>query len=316
MLPPPIDDAGGADVGYGSVTMSRRTLLRNWAYATARRRRLTRIAGRMVVRQAGRAAGAVGLLRGAVAAKIQYWRRFSTGYTRGYYTDRHDIPECKSWHEGIIRPADMGAALCYAFGATSWGQVRRTLQCDDSMDLPSGVSARAQAKTIMDAAFGRSPKLVFDVGCGRGEVAATLAYLGVRAVAVDPAASVSALIDETARRFYGLPTGAVRFRRATGLKALRMHGEVPDTIVFCESVEHIPLPELYATFEWVAGHAAAVPGGILVVITNWPRFHPIRAAPGDWDHVHDVDDDLYDRLCSYASRTVTRHGSHMVLHFE
>lgn len=54
---------------------------------------------------------------------------------------------------------------------------------------------------------------------------------------------------------------------------------------------------------------------IRAVVTNWPDFHPIRAEPGDWDHVHDVDDELYDRLASTAKRTVVRHGSHLVLDY-
>lgn len=303
-------------VRAGDTPKAERLGLMDRARAAARRRRPTLIAGRAAVRAARRVTKAVGIVCNSLSKGIRYRRRFSAGYTRGYYTDRRDIPECRSWHEGIIRPADMGAALCYAFGATSWEQVRQTLHCDDSMNLPSGASAREQAATIAGAKLGRLPRLVFDIGCGRGEVAATLAYLGVRAVAVDPSASAGALVGETAQKFYGLAPESVPFTRSTGIKALRMHNEVPDTIVFCESVEHIPLRELHATFEWIACHAAAIPGGILVVITNWPRLHPIRAVSGDWDHVHDVDDDLYDQLCSYASRTVTRRGSHLVLHFE
>lgn len=290
--------------------------LRDRAYAAARRRRTTLVGGRAAVRTARRVTKAVKIIRDPLSTRIRYRRRFSAGYTRGYYTGRLDIPECRSWHEGIIRPADMGAALCYALGASSWKLVRQTLRCGDNMELPGGTSAREQAVVIAEAGFGRSPKLVFDMGCGRGEIAATLVHLGVRAVAVDPSASAEALVDETAQKFYGLAPGAVPFKRSTGLKALRTHSEVPDTIVFCESVEHIPLHELYSTFEWIASHAGAASDGILVVITNWPRLHPIRAVSGDWDHVHDVDDDLYDKLCSYASQTVARHGSHLVLHFK
>lgn len=251
-----------------------------------------------------------------VSARILYIRRFSAGYTKNYYTANLHMPECRSWHEGIIRPADMGAALCYAFGAESWEQVSRALCCDDSTDLPSGVSAREQATAIAKAGLGRSPKLVLDIGCGRGEIAATLAHMGVRAVAVDPSAAAEALVAETAQKFYGLPPDAVPFVKSTGLKALRAHGKASDTVIFCESIEHIPLGELYATIEWISDHAPDVPGGIRVVITNWPSYHPIRSVLGDWNHVHDVDDDLYDRICSYANRTVVRRGSHLVLHFD
>ena len=246
---------------------------------------------------------------------IAFRRRFVAGYTVDYY--RQDNPECRSWEMGIIRPQDMGAAVCYALGATSYDDVCRTLGiADDGTDTRTLPDTRAtdQAEALRAGAT-RTPRLVFDIGCGRGEVAATFAYLGIEAVAVDPSASVGRLVDQTPAKLYGMESGAVKFTRATAFESLSRQPRVPDTIVFCESIEHIPVSEVDRTVEWIALHAGAHDSGIRVIVTNWPYFHPIRAAPGDWDHVHDVDDDFYDRLASAAKAVIVRHGSHLVLDF-
>lgn len=249
------------------------------------------------------------------SARVTYRLRHRVAYTREYYVGAGDIPECKSWHRNIIRPPDAGAAICYALGATSWERVCQILGCDDSIALPRvKTSAAEQARIIANAGLGRTPSLVYDMGCGRGEVAATLVYMGISAVAVDPSHAAGALVDETASRFYGLPCTSVPFERATCLGALRKSAQTPDTVIFCESVEHIPTKELFGAFEWIRDRGGDREGA-RVIIVNWPTFHPIKAAPGDWNHVHDVDDELYDRLASLARKTVVRHGSHLVLQF-
>lgn len=247
--------------------------------------------------------------------EIAYRRRFDAGYTSGYY--QRDIPECQSWEMGIIRPQDMGAAICYALGATSWDEVCRTLDiAADSAGTRTLPSTRAvdQAEVLRTSAT-RTPRLVFDIGSGRGEVAATFAYLGIDAVAVDPAPAAGDLVSQAPSKLYGLKSNAVKFTCATAFEALSKSSRVPDTLVFCESIEHIPVDEVDKIVEWAVSHAGRHSTGIRVIITNWPDFHPIIAVPGDWDHVHDVDDSFYDHLASAAKETVVRHGSHLVLDF-
>ena len=247
--------------------------------------------------------------------KVAYRHRFDTGYTLDYY--KQDNPECRSWEMGIIRPQDMGAAICYALGATSWNEVCRTLGIvDDGTDTRTLPSTRAvdQAEALRAGAT-RTPHLVFDIGCGRGEVAATFAYLGIDIVAVDPSTAVGELVSQAPPKLYGLKSDYVKFTCATAFEALSESSRVPDTLVFCESIEHIPVNEVDKIVGWASSHADRHAAGIRVVITNWPYFHPIRAVPGDWDHVHDVDDDFYDRLASAAKQTIVRHGSHLVLDF-
>ena len=262
-------------------------------------------------------------LRGRLEYAARYATRFRSGYTPGYYTAR-DIPECRSYGMGIIRPGDMGAAVLYALGIDSYDDVRRILSIprSDPRHLPRSTDARSQAALIRRH-MRRRPRLAVDMGCGRGEVAATLAHLGTGVLAVDPSACAGDLVRETARRFYG-PHCAVPFLNKgchSALRSLRRargggRGRglpMPDTVIFCESAEHMPAKEVWRSFDLMAGMAAGGGSGIRVVVTNWIDLHPIRRSGRDWDHLHDVDDAFYDRLESYADRTVFRRGSHLVL---
>ena len=211
----------------------------------------------------GYCASPIRSLWNGASARVTYRLRYNVAYTRDYYVAHADMPECQSWHRNIIRPADMGASICYALGATSWEQVCKIQGCDDSVSLPprGKTSAAEQAEIISSAGLGRKPGLVYDMGCGRGEVAATLIHMGISAVAVDPAHAAGALVDETAKRFYGLPAASVPFERSTAFGALRRSSQTPDTVIFCESVEHMPLGELFATFEWIRDHTGGARGG-------------------------------------------------------
>ena len=255
-------------------------------------------------------------LRGRLESYASRRARFRSGYDRDYYTAR-DIPECRSHAMGIIRPGDMGAAVLYALGIDSYEEVRRILSVpDDPRALPAGTDARSQA-ALIKSHIRRRPALAVDMGCGRGEVAATLAHLGINALAVDPSAHAEPLVEETARRFYGLDRGAVPFEKKgcyQALKGLRRSGTIPDAVIFCESIEHMPEGEVWRSFELMSRMAPSAPrGAVRVVVTNWIDLHPIRRIGRDWDHLHDVDDAFYDRLESYAARTVFRRGSHLVL---
>ena len=305
IYPPPEDDVNMPFALDGDVANA------------VRKRPLLRKMCRAVLLSPGHCASPIRSLWNGACERVTYRFRYNIAYTRDYYVAHADMPECQSWHRNIIRPADMGASICYALGASSWEQVCKIQGCDSSVSLPprGKTSAAEQAEVIGSAGLGRKPCLVYDMGCGRGEVAATLVHMGISAIAVDPSHAAGALVDETARRLYGLPAASVPFERATSLGALRRSSQIPDTVIFCESVEHMPLSEVFATFEWIRDHAEGVRGGVLAIVTNWPNYHPIRAPPGDWNHVHDVDDELYDRLASLSQKTVVRRGSHLVLQF-
>lgn len=255
-----------------------------------------------------------GDLRGRLEFYSSYRARFRSGYDRDYYTAR-DIPECRSYREGVLRPGDMGAAILYAFGIDSYDDVRRILSIppSDPRHIPANADACSQA-ALLGRHMKRRPELVVDMGCGRGEIACTLAHLGIDALAVDPSAYAETLVGEAARRLYGPGCRTPPFLNRGCHSALRGMRRVPDTVIFCESLEHMPEKEVWRSFGLLSRMASSAPGGVIrVIMTNWIDFHPIRRIGRDWDHLHDVDDGFYDRLESYAGRTVFRRGSHLVL---
>ena len=148
------------------------------------------------------------------------------------------------------------ATLCYALGATSGEEVCRIQGCDYGSSLPCReTTAAKQVRIIANAGLGRMPNLVYDMGCGCGGVAAALIYMGNDAVAVEPLHATVALVDETTSHFYRLPSMSMPFERVTRLKALYMSIQMPDTIIFCESVEHVPVKKLPTTFDSIQDRA-------------------------------------------------------------
>lgn len=80
-----------------------------------------------------------------------------------------------------------------------------------------------------------------------------------------------------------------------------------DSLLFVESLEHLPRPEIDRIF-------AAIRPPCRVIIVNWPDCHPINPDGTGWDHVTCVDDHLFDTLKAGAAVIVQR-GSHLVLDF-
>lgn len=138
----------------------------------------------------------------------------------------------------------------------------------------------------------REPGFIVSVGAGRGELEAALEKLpGVTGVAgVDPSDGPRQMYEGSRLE----PTADPALVAQAG------------TVIFCESIEHIPAEQSQAVID------AMSPGARLVIV-NWPDYHPIWPDPlNPWDHMTLIDDVLYDGLC--AGRTVVlRRGSHLVL---
>lgn len=83
------------------------------------------------------------------------------------------------------------------------------------------------------------------------------------------------------------------------------------TLIFCESIEHIPEDEWDA--HWPAVKHA-IKGGLLI-ITNWMDYHPIIKDKEGYDHVRTIDDAFYEKLSQEAKKVIHREGSHLVLQF-
>lgn len=231
-------------------------------------------------------------------------------YTRGYFTDRN-MPEIRSWFQKTLR-TDHLSAMGYALGHKSYKSIVQALNLpEDPKILPSRTFDKLAFE--LEKTMTRTPKTVVDVGCGRGELLAAFHLLGVTCWGIDPAPGAASLVPETLSwvgmsRNYFINKGAFE-----GL--LSVPTGVPiDTVIFCESIEHIRPEEFEKAFRYVKNILFGKDGGLLIIV-NWIGFHPLKPDHTGYDHIRLVDDAFYDRLSKEAKRVVFRFGSHLVLEF-
>jgi hypothetical protein len=153
----------------------------------------------------------------------------------------------------------------------------------------------------------RTPSKVLDIGGGRGEVAHFFSALGVPCVSIEPGLHAETLYQYTNDLFFnGQSTQVSLISDDIGKSIDALGLQEFDTIVFCESIEHIPEPDF-----WNLWHRIQKDFQGLIVITNWLSFHPIPVDPPE--HIFRIDDAVYDRLISSSRRCIYRNQSHLVL---
>uniref|UniRef100_A0A6M3XL30 Putative methyltransferase n=1 Tax=viral metagenome TaxID=1070528 RepID=A0A6M3XL30_9ZZZZ len=239
-------------------------------------------------------------------------------YGEYYYTDQH-WKENRWYPKKMLRPGDMDSAIAYALGYTSYQEVRGSLGPAPYFqggsvivpeDVPESTAAK-QMETLMAGAK-RIPKAVLSVGCGRGEIASALASVKIRTYATDPSVYLHEMIDRTMKEWCEHPS-YMSFDRV-GLKDVpRVIPRVFDTVIFCESLEHIPSEEFWGA--WGFLKETLEKNGGLLIVTNWMGMHPINIDGTGKDHIARVDDELFGKMAGDAKETVYREGSHLVLRF-
>ena len=130
---------------------------------------------------------------------------------------------------------------------------------------------------------------VMSIGCGEGYLEVELERLGCEVTGVDPA-----------------PGARELYRGRVLQDDIDLIEDFP-TVIFCESLEHLPRVEIDRIW-------ARITAGARIIITNWPLYHPIELTPDGWDHITRVDDALFDEL-SAGHRVLVRRGSHLVLEY-
>ncbi len=136
----------------------------------------------------------------------------------------------------------------------------------------------------------REPGVIMSVGSGPGWLEEWLERMGCEVIGVDPSPGVKALYR-----------GKFLQDDWSGIEACR-------TIIFCESLEHIPLDQVRQMWQEILANS---PCGTRVIVVNWPDFWPIEPS-GGWDHITRLHDGLYDEL-SEGFDVIVRWGSHLVL---
>lgn len=128
----------------------------------------------------------------------------------------------------------------------------------------------------------RKPEQVYSIGCGVGTLEAYMeTYCPV--IGVDP--------TEGARNLY------------KGSQLIDNYEGGGDTLIFCESIEHIERSEIDRIL-------SLVPNGARVIIVNWLSHHPLNT--NGFDHITRIDDQFFDEISS-RWKVLVRNRSHLVM---
>jgi hypothetical protein len=232
--------------------------------------------------------------------RIKFYTKdyFLWGDSGGNDRDRAD------YHVKRLRSNQVDA-IGYAYGYTNNEDIKA--QYTDGGDFRAQIAALKNKQT-------RHPKLAVDVGTGRGELATALYYGGTPTFGVDPTPGSRECFYETTKWVEeNKRPDFINKGIALGLFDIYNMLLRPDTIILCETIEHIPIIQFEMALPIIIRSLSENQG--LLIITGFIEDHPIRMDGTGWDHITYVDDAYYDWIENKAKRTVFRKGTHLVLEF-
>ena len=214
-------------------------------------------------------------------------------YKEGFF-----YSDLENWTSKILRYEDQFHSLCYAFGIDTISSTHN--------NITEQIEFVLNNKT-------RTPVNVLEIGPGRGELACLLSKMGVNITAIDVAQGVQNWFNRTAKHYFG-DSIRVPIAIESNIKDTDIDFKKFDTIIMCESIEHIPNEEFNSTWENICSNF----NGIFCV-TNLFCMHPIEIGQGfpnaEEIHCRIIDDTLYDNMSSRAKKVIHRDRSHLVLEF-
>ena len=210
-------------------------------------------------------------------------------YDRSYFT-RGD-PEAAPNRDGYLRE-DQFHAICYACGIRPGGTLTGFAE---------------QIAYISDRGSRDDPGRVLSIGAGRCEMEQVLArFCSVPVTAIEPADAALQLREERKEGWLDPAHDIVCLNQTLMLHLAAVPcGEWPySTVIFCESIEHIPSIELDALWPRLEN--------CRLIIVNWKTFFPIQPHGNGWDHITAIDEALYAMICELGEVWL-RDGSHLVV---
>jgi len=226
-----------------------------------------------------------------------------------YYLPKKWV-ENQSWHDKTLR-TDQLSVLAYSLGYTNYGQMCRQLAglgVDKDRPLKL-VSTYMPLIMKLGEGANRVPSAVVDIGCGRGELLLAYSLLGIDCIGIDPSPGAKTLVPIT-----------MGWENITQWELINkgMHQgllDIPyaDTIIMCESIEHVRPEEFANGWKRVCELLTARQG--LFIVANWITYHPIPIDNTGYDHIRRIDDAFFDTLSRDAREVVFRQKSHLVLRF-
>ncbi len=146
---------------------------------------------------------------------------------------------------------------------------------------------------------GHKPGVILSIGCGTGLLEQFIEQQepDIRVIGTDISKAVA-----------GLYKGK-EFHRAGCQQATNQFCDVADTIIMCESLEHIGKVALNHFLTIMQKHQYRR----RLIITNRLEYWPITV--NGWDHIMRVDKAVFN-IISEIGTVIFRHGSHLVLDIE
>jgi hypothetical protein len=229
-----------------------------------------------------------------------------------YFLNRPSSIEQLPYESGQLRYGDMCCAVGYALGLQSFEEVRNIFGFRDEGKENYPLLGAKMQMDMLWMARKRTPRCVLDIGGGRGEIALVFQYKDVNSVILEPSKSLKELVELTCDIF---SISRSKIPTTWNNQLGHMKWVIPtisfDTIIFCESIEHIPQDEFdYAFIETIKPTLQRNNG--MLIITNWLTPWPIEIEE-PW-HIRRCDDELYNWIAK-DGETVYRNKNHLVVQF-
>ncbi|MBU0598720.1 class I SAM-dependent methyltransferase [Patescibacteria group bacterium] len=217
-----------------------------------------------------------------------------------------------AWDACMIRFGDMLAAMAYALGIPSWNAFRDIIYFVDDfgMELIPHIYAVEQLRILWEARK-RTPKMVVDIGSGRGEIPIGFTHLGIPTIGIEPSKSAMKMFQLTKEKL-SMPDAKVHLINTGILEATEiLDFSNVDTVILCESIEHIDAKDFTQAYHKIIRGLRKANG--MMIITNWINMWPIEWVPPY--HCRGANDFLYDKLARDARKVIFRQGSHLVMRY-
>jgi len=222
-------------------------------------------------------------------------------YSENYYNKADGINE---WRKPCLKFGDNFAAILYAHDINY-------LDCTKFFNINE--NGRDVTEFTLEEQFNylnqnkkRTPKNILEIGGGRGEVANFLTYHKYNITSIEFSESAEEWYNKTAIQYFNQKVPVKLLN--VNIKDIDFDLAQYDTIIMCESLEHIPEEHFEKFYNNIKDNFNGY-----FIITNWLKYHPIKAN-GD-EHCRDIDDNLYDSFSKHALRTVFRNKSHLCLEY-
>lgn len=226
-------------------------------------------------------------------------------YNYDYYLNL----EIEYWQRRLLRFYDAFPALCYAHGI----DISRILywMLHEPKVRPGWVIE--QQIQIIQESKTRTPKKVFEIGAGRGELTCTLQHLGIDTGCCETNEDAKEWFIKTGLHFFGHEFRP-RLPIMGAIQNLDIDWQSYDTIIMVECLEHIREQDFQKVWNKIVTQFKG-----RFIVTNNIYMHPIHVG-GNWkyaelEHCRLIDDSVYDDMSAAAKSVIVRQGSHLVLDF-